>query len=150
MEENNKAEDDGELEKLKEQAGEYLDNWKRERANFVNYKNEEAKRMEEFSRFSSTGLILEILEIVDDIETVLKNVPTEKETSAGLKVITKKLLDLLKKHGVERIKAENVKFDPSLHEAVSTEENGDKIEEVRSGYTIYGRVIRPTRVKIIK
>ena len=54
----------------------------------------------------------------------------------------------MKKYGVEKIVIGD-KFDPMLHEVVEGAE-GDKIEEVRAGYTMHGRVIRPTRVKIIK
>lgn len=149
-----------ELEKAKRQAQEYLDNWKRERADFLNYKKDEARRIEEFIKFANESVVLEVIELLDDLEAAARGISDQ-----GLDQIVKKFRDFLKKHGVEKIDTEGA-FDPLLHEAVSTtefldplkqgqettprEEGGDKIEEVRAGYTMHGKVIRPARVKIIK
>lgn len=134
-----------ELEKCRKQAEEYLNNWKRERADFINYKKDEGKRLEEFVKFANESLILEWLDIVDDLELAAKH----EANPESIKRIIKKTDELLKKYGVERIKTGR-EFDPNLHEAVSTEEGGDKIEELRAGYTMRGKVIRPARVKIIQ
>ena len=141
-------------------AQEYLDNWKRERADFLNYKKDEMKRLSEFAKFADEGVVLEVIELMDDLETASKEIG-----NPGLNQIVKKFEEFLKKHNVERIDTKNT-FDPLLHEAVSTtefldplkqgqettprEEGGDKIEEMRAGYTMHGKVIRPARVKIIK
>lgn len=146
------------LDVCKKQAEEYLNNWKRERADFVNYKKDEGKRMEEFIKFANESLILEFLETMDDLYLAAKDLKNE-----GLEHVIKKFEDLLKKYGVEKIKIGD-KFDPMYHEIVTTEtqneletqkglgtqEKEEKIEEVRAGYTMYGRVKRPARVKIIK
>ena len=159
-----------ELDVCKKQAEEYLNNWKRERADFVNYKKDEAKRMEKFVKFANESLVLELLETMDDLYLAVKQVK-----DAGLDQVIKKFEDLLKKYGVEKIVVGDpstdstsspqagsgqVKFDPMLHEVVATggdpvkssdDDNGaSKIEEVRAGYTMYGRVIRPARVRLIK
>ena len=133
------------LEVCKKQAEEYLNNWKRERADFINYKKDEAKRLEEFFKFANEGLILEVIEVLDDLEIALKH---GNGGSGGLRQIMKKFTDWLKKYGVEKIKVDGEKFNPLLHEAIETEKEGDSIEEVRPGYTMHGRVIRPARVKI--
>ncbi len=135
-----------ELEVCKKQAEEYLNNWKRERADFINYKKDEAKRLEKFVKFANEGLILEMIEILDDLELVAKH---ENGKANDLELILKKFLDFLKKYEVERIKTYG-KFNPELHEAISTEEGGSNIEEVRAGYTMHGKVIRPARVKMVK
>ena len=134
-----------ELEVCKKQAEEYLNNWKRERADFINYKKDEAKRMEEFVKYANESMILEILDVVDDLDLAAK----QEKGGEAAKQIIKKTEDLLKKYGVERIKTDG-KFNPELHEAVSIEPGGEKMEEVRAGYMMYGKVIRPTRIKIIK
>lgn len=164
---NDKTEID-ELEKCRKQvdlasgrADEYLNNWKRERADFINYKKDEGKRLEEFVKFANEGLILEFLDIVDDLELAAKH----EANMESIKQIVKKTSELLKKYNVERIKTDG-QFNPELHEAISTtefldplkqgqettpgEESGDKIEEIRAGYTMHGRIIRSARVKIIK
>lgn len=140
-------------EETKDRAQEYLDNWKKERADFLNYKKDEVKRLSEFAKFVNEGVILEVIELMDDLETASKEI-----RDPGLNQIVRKFEEFLKKHGVERIDTGGG-FDPLLHEAVTTEaqneeENAEtkeeKLEEFRAGYTMHGRVIRPARVKIIK
>ena len=165
MEENQNKDDKNaieQMEKCQQERDEYLNNWKRERADFLNYKKDEAKRLEEFVKFANEAVILEMVDIVDDLERAAKEIKNE-----GLYRVLKKIQDLLSKYSLERIGVEG-NFDPLLHEAVTSEipaseqsttrseaQNesrnlGAKIEEVRAGYTMYGRVIRPSRVKITK
>src|SRR3989344_1614731 len=124
-----------EPENLKKQNEEYLNNWKRERADFINYKKDEAKRLEEFAKFANEDLVLETIEILDDLELAVKELK-----DMGLEQIIKKIDDLFKKYGVERIDVSG-KFNPGLHEAVETEKEGTKMVEVRAGYTMHGQVI---------
>ena len=143
-------------------AEEYLNNWKRERADFINYKKDEAKRMEEFLKFSTEGIIMELVDVIDGIEVARNNLPDSKELkewTGGFDSSLDKLDKFLKKFGVEKINIEGdpstgsgqVNFDPLLHEAVEVQDkDGDKIEEIRPGYTMHGKVIRPVRVRIVK
>ena len=124
---------------------EYLNNWKRERADFLNYKKDEARRIEEFARFANEDVILEVMEIVDDLELAAKELK-----DVGLEPIIKKFKELFKKYRIEEIAVDGQKFSPEFHEAVETEAEGDKMLQVRAGYTMHGKVIRPARVKIIK
>lgn len=176
MEENKKEEqlnnneEEKELEGCKKQAEEYLNNWKQERADFINYKKDEAKRMEEFLKFSTEGIILELIDVIDGIEVARNNLPDSKELENwihGFDGALDKLGSFLNKFGVEKIEVKGgpstrsgqVKFDPNLHEAVFSE-SGElmpegvnfegNLEEVRPGYTMHGKVIRPARVRIIK
>ena len=143
-----------EQEELKKQAEEYLNNWKRERADFINYKKDEGKRMEEFLKFSTGGIIMELIGVIDEIETARKNLPESEELKKwtdGFDGSLDKLDKFLKKFGVEKIKVKGEKFDPVQHEAVEVQDkDGEKMEEIRSGYTMHGKVIRPARVRIIK
>ncbi|OGN35620.1 MAG: nucleotide exchange factor GrpE [Candidatus Yanofskybacteria bacterium RIFCSPLOWO2_12_FULL_41_8] len=98
-----------ELEESKKQAEEYLNNWKRERADFLNYKKEEARRMEEFLKFSIEGIIMELIDVVDGIEVARKNLPESKELEEwtdGFDGSLDKLDKFLEKFGVEKIKIE--------------------------------------------
>jgi molecular chaperone GrpE len=128
-----------------DKSEEYLNNWKRERADFLNYKKEESKRIEQFARFAHEDVILEVIEIVDDLELAV-----QEYKDMGLEQIIKKFKDLFRKYGVEEIVVDSKKFDPALQEAVETEAGGEKIVQVRAGYTMNDKVIRPARVKIIK
>ncbi len=124
---------------------EYLNNWKRERADFLNYKKDEARRVEEFAKFANEDVILEAMEIVDDLELAV-----QEYKNIGLEQIIKKFKELFKKYGVDEIKVEGEKFNPEWHEVVEMESGGEKMSQVRAGYTMHSKVIRPTRVKIIK
>src|SRR3989338_1649766 len=132
-----------ELEESKKQAEEYLNNWKRERADFVNYKKDETKRVEEFLKFSTEGIILELIDVIDAIEVARKNIPDIKELKdwlEGFDSSLDKLDKFLNKFGVEKIEVRGdpstgsgqVKFDPLLHEAVEVQDkDGERIEEIR-------------------
>lgn len=174
--------DQGELVMCQQQCDEYLNNWKRERADFINYKKDEAKRMEEFARFSGEVILLEVIEVLDDLERAAGEI-----NSDGLKQVLKKFQNLLRNYSIEKINTDGA-FDPLMHEVVITEthatetqnntteaqndtaetqnsttetQNGEekmekgketegRIEEIRAGYMMHGKVIRPARVKIIK
>lgn len=123
---------------------EYLNNWKKERADFINYKKEETRRLEEFVKYANEDLVLEMMELVDDLEIAAKEVP-----GVGLEHVVKKFSELFKKYGVERISIDG-QFDPALHEAVEIEKEGTKMVEVRAGYMMRDKVIRPARVKLSK
>ncbi|HZZ99627.1 MAG TPA: nucleotide exchange factor GrpE [Candidatus Paceibacterota bacterium] len=133
-----------EHKKEENKAEEYLENWKRERADFLNYKKDEARRLEEFAKFANEDVLLEVMDIVDDLELAAKELK-----DMGLEQVLKKFRDLFKKYGVERIRTD-IPFDPMMHEAVETEPGGTKLDEVRAGYVMRDKVIRPSRVRIIK
>jgi len=139
---NAKVENGAEAEGWKIKAEEYLNNWKRERADFLNYRKDEAERIAEFVKFANESLVLEVIDILDDLELAAK-----QAADGGLTQIIKKFGELLRKYGVEKIRTDG-QFDPSLHEAVESETGGEQLEEVRSGFTMHKKVIRPARVRI--
>lgn len=153
--ENDKEKDLNEkLEKCMSEKDELLNNWKRERADFINYKNGESKRMEEFLKFSTEGIIMELIDVIDGIEVSRNNLPEVKELKEwtdGFDGALDKVEKFLKKFGAEKINVKGQSFDPLLHEAVEVKDkDGQNIEEIRPGYTLHGKVIRPARVKIVK
>src|SRR3989338_8540013 len=104
---------------------EYLNNWKRERADFLNYKNDESRRVEEFVRFANEDVILETMEIVDDLDLAV-----QEYKDIGLEQIINKFKDLFKKYGLEEIEVKGQKFKPELHEVVEMEKEGEKMLSV--------------------
>ena len=148
-----------ECEKLK---SEYLANWQRERADFLNYKKEELGRIGELIKYADIGIILKILPILDNFRMALKEIQDPKskvqnseEIIKGFLQIKNQISELLKNQGVEEIKSVGDKFDPNLHETVEEIESGDKeagiiLEETQKGYTINGRLLRPAKVKVSK
>lgn len=142
-------------EESKEQ--EYLENWKRERASFLNYKKEEGERIDKVIKFANQALILDVLNILDNIYIAEEKLPKDLEENEWVKGIlnTKnQILEFLKNQGVEQINCLKKEFDPNFHEAVEMTESNSKsgiiIKEIKKGYILNGLVIRPAKVKIAK
>ena len=141
----------------KKKKDEYLENWKRERASFLNYKKEEGERIDKVIKFANQALILEILNILDNIYIAEEKLPKdleENEWVKGILNIKNQILEFLKNQRVEQIDCLKKEFDPNFHEAVEMIESNSKsgiiIKEIKKGYTLDGRVIRPAKVKIAK
>lgn len=145
------------LEQCERERKEYLDGWKRARADFINYKKEEKKRMEDFLKFAATDLIVDMLSVVDSFERAeagLSEQEKRKEEVKGLLKIGEQINDFLEKEGVEEVKVEGQRFDPGVAEAVeeveSEKEPGTVVEVVRKGYRLHNRLIRAAKVKVSK
>lgn len=146
------------LDESQKLRDEYLDSWKRERAAFLNYKKEEAERVGEFVKFANQELISKILPILDNIYIAEKKLPKDLKNNQwveGILKIKSQILDFLKNQGIEEIKCLGEKFDPNFQEAIeevkkSDSESGIIIEEIKKGYLLHGKVIRPAKVKIAK
>lgn len=149
------------IAKLEKEKEEYLNGWKRAKADSINQQKDELKRMEEIMKFANADIIKDLLLVLDSFELSLLATkdPEAKNSSAsslqeGMKVIYSQFEKILNKHGLEKIKALGEKFDPALHEAMmqeeSDKESGTILEEMVSGWTLNGRVVRPTKVKISK
>lgn len=142
-------------EKLKKsglEKQEYLAGWQRAKADFINARKEEEENRSRFVKFSELNLILELLILADSFDGLFKH----GKKDDGIENIHRQLLDILKSKGVEPIKAAGKTFNPEEHEAVgeipvdSKEKENIIIEEIRRGYKMRGRIIRPTQVKIGK
>ena len=152
--------DEPELEELKNKSEEYLNGWKRERADFLNYKKEEAERISSLVKYANEDIIYKLIPILDNFNLAAKHAPKDSDISQGFLMIKKQLEDLLSKEGIETIEVLGKPFDPNFHEVieeVSPSEAlakegkpGTVIEEVQKGYTLNGKLIRPAKVKITK
>lgn len=133
-----------------DEKNEYLDGWKRAKAELINYKKDEIKRFEEVLKFGQESLVTEMLAVLDSFDLALVS-----EDGKGIRLIKQQLEDILKKYGLEKIKVEAGEiFNPAFHEAVSQVESdkpsGAIIEEIVRGYLLNGKVIRPARVVVAK
>jgi len=146
------------LEETEKKAKEYLNSWKRAKADFINYKRRQNEMFIEMINSASLELILEILPIYDAFSLAINQVPENLRDLEWVKGITQikfQLGDLLKKKGVEEIKSVGEKFNPEIHEAVEMLESSDKsegeiLEEVQKGYELNGKVIRAAKVKVAR
>jgi len=140
-----------ELEELKAKSEEYLNGWKRERADFLNYKKDEIERLGNLIKYANEDLILKIIPILDNIYLAEKHpvTSTGQAFHEGVTLIRKQLEDLLQKEGIEPIEVLGKKFDAATMEAV--EGDGETVsEELQRGYTMHGKLIRVAKVKISK
>src|SRR3989338_5514350 len=147
-----------ELELAKKKAEEYLNGWKRAKADYLNFKKETEKRQREIIEFANAMLLAELIPIFDHFKLALRHIPEaeqKKDWVVGVSHIKKQFEDFLKNLGIEEIKAVGEKFNPEFHEAVAHEtKEGFKtdiiFEEVKAGYTLQGKVLAPAKVKVAK
>ena len=145
------------LAECQKEKDEYLKGWQRARADFLNYKKEEAERVKGILKYANEDLVFKILPILDNFEKAGESVPDDLKDNQYLKGILQikiQLRDLLKNQGVKEIESLGKKFDPNFHEVVEEVEkegeSGTIIEEIQKGYLIEDKLIRPSRVKVIK
>jgi molecular chaperone GrpE len=147
------------LEAAQAQADEYLDDLRRERAAFQNYKKRQENERAELRQLATSGLLMQILPIFDDLERALEAVPDDQSDLPwleGITLIQRKLLTTMDNAGVVPVEAEpGQPFDPLVHEAVTYEENenqkeGEIIAVVQKGYKLNQRTLRPAMVRVAK
>jgi molecular chaperone GrpE len=147
-----------ELEEARSKANEYLDGWQRARAEFANYKKRVERDQAQTYQLATGNIVRRYLEVLDDLERALKNRPEDGDGAVwaeGVELIYRKLLNILENEGVKPMEISNDFFDPNLHEAVASEENGEYesgqiIEVIRQGYMLGDRVLRPAMVRVAR
>ncbi len=152
-----------ELQKEKEEVFEKL---QRVSADYVNYQKRVTKQISDTIAYEKETIIKTLLPALDNFEHTLqsfnliqhKDAHSAKDVNVfveGVQIIYGQMLDILKSHGVEQIKALGEKFDPTLHEAIMQKAEPEKeenivLEEFQKGYKLNGRVIRPSKVVVNK
>ena len=141
------------LAEEKTKAESYLANWQRAQADFINYKRRTEQDKKETGKFANSALILSLLPVLDDLERALDSVPPRLGKLAwvdGIRLIWRKLRESLKEQGLAPIAAKGESFDPNLHEAAmrSRGREGIVVGELRRGYKLHDRVLRPAVVAV--
>ena len=145
------------FEKRSQDAEQYYDQLLRLKAEFENYRKRINRDREEFAKFAVEDLIRDLLTVIDNLEHALSASEKTKDFKIlheGVEMTRKDALRILKQWGLEEVKARGEMFDPEKHEAVmhvdSDEEEGKIIEEMRKGYSLHGKLMRPTLVKVAR
>jgi molecular chaperone GrpE len=145
------------LEKVEKERDEYLAALQRERAEFLNFKRRSAEERDAMYGIASEGLIRKVLALADDFDLAVEHRPAGPVDEAwieGIAAIDRKLRQLLESEGVSAVDATaGVQFDPREHEAVvnvpgTGRSGGEIVEELRRGYRLRDRVIRPALVAV--
>lgn len=145
-----------ELRQEQEKSKEYLNKLLYAQADFENYRKRLSQEVDSRIELGKVGLIQDLLAIADELELGLNAARNSENAGAvtdGVEMVLKKFRDLLAAEGLTPIESIGKKFDPNVHEAVQrvetqNVEEGTVLEEVRRGFTLKGRLIRPSIVKI--
>jgi len=148
---------DDRMAQITRERDEYYDRVLRLTAEFDNYRKRIERERRETGERAAASLFEELLPIVDDLERALgaEAGPGAESYRKGVEIIYKQLADLLTRRGVTVMDVLGNDFDPHLHQAVAHEESpgardGEVIEELRRGYKLGERLLRPAMVKVAK
>lgn len=130
----------------------------RAHAEFENARKRIERDKIDFAKYANERMILEFLPILDNLEIAEKHIKEAKDFKAvqeGVDMIQGQIQEFMKDLGVERIKSEGEVFDPHVHEPLmvdpaSDKEDGIILEELKPGYRLNGKLLRPAMVKISK
>ena len=153
-----------ELTELRAKADKAAENWDkyvRLNADFDNFKKRAARERQEAIRYANEGLLEKLIPIIDNFEMALmaaNNAQAAGNTDAlkqGVNMIATQLKSALNEAGLEEIDATGQPFNPNLHEAVSQQESkdvpeGQVLQQLRKGYKLRDRLIRPATVVVAK
>jgi molecular chaperone GrpE len=147
----------GHAEASRVQAEEYLSALQRERAEFLNFKRRTAEERQRDLGLAAEDLIRKVLNLADDFDRAIDARPESIAADPwfeGVSVIDRKLRQLLESEGVTEIEAASgTRFDPREHEAIanvpsSGRPEGEIVEQIRRGYRLRDRVLRPALVAV--
>lgn len=145
-----------EVSLLKEELEAEQNKYLRLLADFDNFKRRNQKDKEIQQKFRSQSLLTDLLPVLDNFERALA-VETKSEEAAailkGVEMVQKSLIEAVQREGLEEVKAVGEPFDPNFHQAVMQDkddsaEPGTVLQELQKGYTLKGRVLRPSMVKV--
>ncbi len=146
-----------ELTSLRSERDELYDRLLRKGAEFDNYRKRVEKERRELGEWAAAGVLSDVLNVLDDFERALAvDAPPEAQSyRTGVELIHRQLEELLRKRGVTPLESLGADFDPHLHQAVAYEESpgareGEIIGELRKGYRLGDRLLRPAMVRVAK
>jgi len=146
---------ENELKQEHERAEDYLQRLQYLQAEFDNYRKRIERERDETNRVAADKLLVNMLEVFDELRIAInaaKKADDRDVVVSGLEMVLKKLEALFASEGLKPIEAVGKRFDPNLHEAIervnSADADGLITEEIRKGFTLRGKVIRSSLVKV--
>jgi molecular chaperone GrpE len=142
-----------ERDQLASEKAELQDRFLRRQAEFENFRRRVEREKSDFAQYAASEAVTAMLPVLDDFERALKQETEDREYQRGTELIYQRLVEALKKLGLEPIDSEGQPFDPYIHQAierVETEEAEDHtvLEEYQRGYNFKGRLLRPAMVRV--
>ncbi len=122
-------------------------------ADFQNYRRRTEKEKSDIYAFANEKIVLQLLDVLDNFDRAMQTAPDGDKFAEGMGLILKQFTDLLDRNNVAEIEALGKSFDPNYHNAVMTEavedtESGIITKVLQKGYTLNGKVIRPSMVAV--
>jgi molecular chaperone GrpE len=142
------------LARAQRERDEYLDLARRAQADFENYRKRAAKEAAAAGERAKSGLVRELLPIVDNLERALASAGQgEQHLAEGVLLVHSELIAVLERNGVQQFDPVGERFDPAEHEALSMRdqdgaESGLVLDVVEKGYRTNGTILRPARVVV--
>lgn len=142
-----------ELEQLRGERDQLRDRLVRLQAEFDNARKREAKERQDARDYAVQGAVEPFLGVMDNFALALKAQGSAEQLKTGVEMIVRQMEDALKSLNVQPVEAVGTQFDPRVHEAlgsVETKEFPDHqvVEEIRRGYKLRDKLLRPAMVKI--
>lgn len=151
------------LEKIQQQAEEYLAGWRRAQADYQNLLKESERNKIEYAKYANERLLSDLLPAIDQFGLALSFTPDTSTLSdeekkkwenwlVGIKAVKTLWDQAAQSAGLTRIAVDG-SFDPNLHDAVGTEavegkESGSIVRVMQDGWSLHGKVLRPAKVMI--
>jgi molecular chaperone GrpE len=144
---------EGEIAKCQQENEQLRNQFLRSRADLENFRRRAEREKNDYYKFALTELVRDLLPVLDNLERALGARAESDDLRKGVELIYKQLSDALAKYGLKAIDAAPVVFDPTIHEAVTREENTafpshTVIEILQRGYFLNDRLIRPAMVRV--
>jgi molecular chaperone GrpE len=142
-----------ELERLQTDRDQLLDRLARLQAEFDNYRKRETRERAEYRDYALINTVEQFLPVLDNFQLALNTQSTAEQLRSGVELIVRQMGEVLRTLGVQPIPTVETQFDPRVHEAIEMVEREDipdhqVMDEVRRGYTLRERLLRPALVRV--
>jgi molecular chaperone GrpE len=143
-----------EVDRLKGERDQLVERLARLQAEFENARKREARERTDFREFAVSGAVEQFLPVLDNFQLALGSAGSVDQLRAGIELIVKQMEEVLRSLNVVPVETVGTRFDPRVHEALESVDRPDLpdhqvLEEVRRGYRIRDRLLRPALVRIV-
>jgi molecular chaperone GrpE len=143
-----------EVDRFKVERDQLADRLARLQAEFENARKREARERTDFREFAVSGAVEQFLPVLDNFQLALGSAGSVEQLRTGIELIVKQMEEVLRSLNVIPVETVGTKFDPRVHEALESVDRADLpdhqvLEEVRRGYRIRDRLLRPALVRIV-
>ena len=142
-----------EYDRLKAEKDQLMDRLLRLQAEFDNSRKREAKDRADFRDYAVANAVEQFLPVLDNFQLALKSTGSADQLRTGVELIVKQMEEALRGLNVQPVESVGAAFDPRVHEALEMVERSDVpdhqvLEEVRRGYRMRDRLLRPALVRV--